>query len=66
MEADQRTIGIVLGVAVLLLLSAFAGIGPTAVLVDGDRDGTYNWADNCPDVENENQLDFDEDSEGDA
>ena len=66
MEADQRTIGIVLGVAVLLLISAFAGIGPTAVLVDGDRDGTYNWADNCPDVENENQLDFDEDSEGDA
>ena len=52
MEADQRTIGIVLGVAGLLLLSAFAGIGPTAVLVDGDRDGTYNWADNCPDVEN--------------
>ena len=58
--------GLVIGITVLLLLSAFAGIGPTAVLVDGDRDGTYNWSDNCPDVENEDQVDFDGDSKGDA
>ena len=58
--------GIGLGVAVLVLLSAFAGIGPTAVLVDGDRDGTYNWIDNCPSTENENQADLDDDSKGDA
>ena len=59
----------VLAVSVALLLvvggSAFAGLGPAASLVDSDGDGTYDWSDNCPDVANAKQTDFDGDSAGD-
>jgi len=39
-------------VVLSLIVTAFAGIGPAASLVDIDRDGIYNWSDNCPDVAN--------------
>lgn len=33
---------------------------------DSDRDGVYDFADNCPETENQNQSDRDMDAEGDA
>lgn len=35
-------------------------------IVDDDRDGVENAADNCPSADNENQLDTDADGQGDA
>ncbi|MDP3217089.1 MAG: hypothetical protein Q8S73_23465, partial [Deltaproteobacteria bacterium] len=34
--------------------------------VDSDRDGDFDWADNCPFVANANQLDTNRDGQGDA
>jgi len=52
-------------VVLSLIVTAFSGIGPAASVVDSDRDGIYNWSDNCPDVANPEQLDFDGDTLGD-
>ncbi len=55
-------------VIVLLLTSvtAFAGIGPASSIVDSDGDGVYNWDDNCPNVANSEQNNFDNDAYGDV
>ncbi|MDE0707795.1 MAG: thrombospondin type 3 repeat-containing protein [Candidatus Poseidoniales archaeon] len=66
MESNRRTVGVGLGIVTILLVSAFAGIGPAATLFDGDQDGVYNWSDNCPNSRNENQIDTDLDSFGNA
>jgi hypothetical protein len=35
-------------------------------LIDSDNDGVLDWADNCPNVANTDQADFDDDGIGDA
>ena len=65
MEANRRAVGVGLGITVILLMSGFVGIGPAVFLFDGDRDGVYNWSDNCPNSENKMQVDTDLDSDGD-
>ena len=66
METHRTQIGIAVGIVLVLVLATFIGIGPTALLVDSDLDGVYDWSDNCAAVSNEEQADQDEDGDGDA
>ena len=63
-------IGQLSAVIVTLILitsvTAFAGIGPAASIVDSDGDGVYNWDDNCPNAVNSEQNNFDNDAYGDV
>ncbi|MEC8363369.1 MAG: thrombospondin type 3 repeat-containing protein [Candidatus Thermoplasmatota archaeon] len=62
----NRVIAVVAAIALIISLTAFAGIGPAAPLVDSDADGIFNWSDNCPNVANSNQLNYDGDANGDV
>ena len=63
-------IGQLSAVIVTLILitsvTAFAGIGPAASIVDSDGDGVYNWDDNCPNAVNSEQNNYDNDAYGDV
>jgi len=62
----NRVMAVVVALALIISVTAFAGIGPAASLVDSDGDGIYNWSDNCPDVANSEQSNFDGDANGDV
>lgn len=54
--------------SIVLALGACGALGlePTALAVDGDGDGVFDAADNCPDVPNADQADADHNGVGDA